>query len=230
MKFPNTVSVNTYKAYINPAKSRETTKQLLNAIDLDWDINYPESLRTLAVRRIVTAWHINPIYSKITDSDDRNFLLDIIDVTIPIQQLAEHIADDVLWKRCFRNRWPAVYPQLVAKPWIEIFMEKYLAETLQNLKPVDYDAKRIQALLEVCAAHVNTLQIQQLQPALDEINDHIPFDVLLGNLPELKRIDLTYDVKTIGNSFFLGCANISRHDIRNLALGIEKCYEMLEFR
>lgn len=233
MKFPNTVSINTYKAYINPQKIPiQNSKQLLNAIDLDWDANYPESLRVLCVKKIVNAWHTNPIYKEIIESDDRNYLLDIIDVTIPIQQLAEHITDNVLWKRCYKNRWPFYYPSqsIDTKLWINIFMEKYLAETLENLKPVDYDEETIQNLLEICAGHVDTLKIQQLQPALDDVNDHIPFDVILSNLPELKRIDMTYDLKTIGNQFYLGCANVSRHDIKKLSLGIEKCYEMTEFR
>lgn len=232
MKFPNTVSLNTYKAYINPNKlPTKPSQHLLNPIDLDWDINYPESLRVLCVKKIVSVWHLNPIYKEIIEYDeDRNYLLDIIDVTIPIQQLAEHITDNVLWKRCYRNRWPTVYPQTIDKLWIQIFMEKYLAETLEYLKPSDYDDEVIQNLLEICSGHVDTLKIHQLQPALDDVNDHIPFDLILSNLPELKRIDMTYDLKTIGHQFYLGCANVSRHDIKKLSLGIEKCYEITDFR
>lgn len=62
------------------------------------------------------------------------------------------------------------------------------------------------------------------------ISDHIPFDIILPNLNELRKLDLTYDVKSISTNFYLGCSTISQNDIKNLTAGLEKCYELRDFR
>lgn len=236
MKFPNTVSQNTYRAYINPqqklleASDAPQRNCLLNGINLEWDTKYPDTLRCMCIKKIAENWQDYPIFAEITDVEDKNYLLDIIDVNIPIKDLAAHITEDVFWKRCFQHRWRNFFPQLVTKPWISMYMEKYLSETLENQKPIDYNEESMQCLLDVCAPHLENLQINQLQPAMDDQNDHIPMDFILTNLTELRKIDLTYDLKNIGTQFFLGCSNISKNDIKTLASGLEKCYELLEFR
>lgn len=230
MKFPNTVSKNTFKAYINQSRCIESYYNLLNGVHLDWDTNYPTALRVLCIKKIAEFWHQYPIFAEIYDTEDRNYLLDIIDVNGSIKNLANHIREDVFWRRCFQNRWNHFFPQNVTKPWIKIFMEKYLSEILENLKPADYNQETMHNLLDICAPHLECLHITQLQPALDEQNDHIPMEFILSCLSELKQIDITYDLKNVSNNFFLGCSNISKNDIRSLASGLEKCYELLEFR
>jgi hypothetical protein len=82
---------------------------------------------------------------------------------------------------------------------------------------------------------VRELRIEELQPASlngrssagDRI-DHIPFDIIFSNLRELKRIDLTFDVKN--GQFFLGCATITNTDMKHFVKGLERCYELTEFR
>lgn len=233
MKFPNTVSVNTLKSYVNLLKCKESDNKLLNAVDFDWDVNnYPEPLRVQCIKVIGENWHIYPIFSEIIDIEDRNYLLDIIDVNISIKDLSQHIQDDVFWKRCFQNYWQHYYPtQIIGKKWITIFMEKYLSEKLETMRPRDYEIESIQYLLDICSPYIETLHIQQLQPALDdnEIN-HIPFDLILKNLLKLNTINLTFDIKSIKTNYFLGCSNITENDVIQLANGLMHCYVLKEFR
>ncbi|XP_037038153.1 dynein regulatory complex subunit 5 [Bradysia coprophila] len=230
MKFPNTVSRNTFKAYVNVKHSKEKSTIHLNAINLDWDANNIDSLRIMCIKSIAEHWQEYPIFSDIPNVEDRNYLLDIVDTQIPIGILASHIAEDVFWRRCFTDKWTNFHPSVVDKPWITIFMEKYFSEIIERLKPGQYNEEEMQNILDVCAPHLVTLRTNELQPALDDENNHIPFDFILSNLPQLKYIDLTFDLKSIGQNFYLHCSSISRNDIQSLASGIKKCYELVGFR
>ena len=59
--------------------------------------------------------------------------------------------------------------------------------------------------------------------------DHIPLDYILGNLPELHNLRLTYCTKTVGMNFYLGCNMISPQDMMMLARGLNDCHELEKF-
>lgn len=153
-----------------------------------------------------------------------------MNVNIPLTNLCAHITDDVFWKRSFHNKWKEIQPNATGKSWIKIFLEKHCSETIEKMKPIDYDCENITIFIELCSPHVEHLKINELQPSMIDNLDHLPFNVILPNLNELRKLDLTYDVKSISTNFYLGCSTISQNDIKNLTAGLEKCYELREFR
>lgn len=235
MKIPNTVSPNTLKAYENIGlrhqRKSQISQKILNAVNFQWETNIPAALRELCIKALAHHWQINPIYSEIENIEDKNALLDEIDVKLPIKLLSTYIFEDAFWQRCFQYRWRFYFPPKIDRPWINIYVEKHLSEVIENLKPINFDEEEIKILLETCSPFVRTLRVRQLQPSLSDPNYHIPFEGILSSLAELRVIDLTYDLKTIGpHDFFLGCTSVAKQDIEGLALGIEKCYELVEFR
>lgn len=58
MRFPNTVEINTFKAYINLSNCNNNFKSNLtiNSINLDWNSNSPESLRFLSIKVLADNW------------------------------------------------------------------------------------------------------------------------------------------------------------------------------
>jgi hypothetical protein len=119
------------------------------------------------------------------------------------------------------------------RPWIELYMEKYLSESLENLRPVDYNVEKVKNLIELCSPFVKALTINHLeaaaQPYNDSLNDHIPFDIILESLNELKNLSITYDCRSIGTHFYLTCTNISDNDITKFTRGL--CHtDLREFR
>lgn len=67
MRYPNTVDRNIYLAYIrkenvmtlkkNQQQQKQQPKQpILDAINLNWDLNYPESLVELCIKTIAENW------------------------------------------------------------------------------------------------------------------------------------------------------------------------------
>lgn len=56
MRFPSTISVNIFKAYINIKSCKTTDNKKLNGIDLDWDKFNPDSLNVLCIKTISDHW------------------------------------------------------------------------------------------------------------------------------------------------------------------------------
>lgn len=57
MRYPNTLDKNIYLSYIrkeNLLKNGE--EQILDAINLNWDLNYPETLVELCIKTIAENW------------------------------------------------------------------------------------------------------------------------------------------------------------------------------
>ncbi|GAB0088129.1 uncharacterized protein DMENIID0001_025110 [Sergentomyia squamirostris] len=238
MKFPNTVDKNIFKAYIDPkVVRRRQIHNGINSMDLKWTtvVNGPETLKMLCIKALAEGWIANPIYSELIFDVDRNYLLDILNLDFPVSDLSAKIQEDSFWQRFFMAKWPQCYPLKRNRPWIKIFMEKYLSEKMENMKHEDYEEERLLQLLELCAPHVENFYLSQLQPNMTssemDHNDHVvPLNTVLSNLPELRKIDLTYDLKTVGTNFYLGCGNISANDIKWLTEGLAKCFELQEFR
>lgn len=124
----------------------------------------------------------------------------------------------------FRARWPSLLNNTNnRKPWIEIYMEKYLAESLENMKPSEYNVEKMKSLIELCSPFVTFLKIDHLEASTesnDQINDHIPFDIILEHLNELKSLSITYDCKTISTQFYLGCTTITDNDSNKFVRGL----------
>lgn len=55
MRFPNTVEINTFKAYINLSNVHNKNVKI-NSINLDWNSNSPESLRFLSIKVLADNW------------------------------------------------------------------------------------------------------------------------------------------------------------------------------
>lgn len=123
----------------------------------------------------------------------------------------------------YAAKWPMVSNHR-NRPWIELYMEKYLSESIENLRPADYNADKIRNLVELCSPFVKVLKIDHLQarPGYDNdtINDHIPFDIILETLNEIKSLSITYDCRSIGTKFYLTCTSISDNDIVKFTRGL----------
>lgn len=166
-----------------------------------------------------------PIFSDIIVCENRCLLADILDVeTPPLAELCNHIKSDAFWKRMFKAKWSSLKNNTTCgKPWVEIYIEKFLAEKLENLKPDEYNIDKMKSLIELCSPFVKCLKISHLEATIesnDATNDHIPFDIILEHLNELKSLSITYDCKTIGTQFYLGCTIITDNDITKFIRGL----------
>ena len=131
----------------------------------------------------------------------------------------------------YGTKWPMI-SNYCQRPWIELYMEKYLSESLENLRPVDYNVEKVRNLIDLCSPFVRNLRIDHLQvkPGHEnDANDHIPFDTILESLNEIKSLSITYDCRTIGTKFYLSCTSISDNDIKKFSRGLCNT-DLLEFK
>lgn len=165
-----------------------------------------------------------PLFNEIIVCENRCLLADILDVELPLGELCNHVRDDAFWKRMFKAKWPNLKNNTTkGKVWIEIYIEKFLAESLENLKPSEYHIEKIKSLIELCSPFVKCLKINHLEASTESHEptaDHIPFDIILEHLNELKKLSITYDCKTIGTHFYLGCTTITENDISKFVRGL----------
>lgn len=56
MRYPNTIDRNIYLAYIRKENVLKKTGQTLYSVNLNWDLNYPESLVELCIKTISDNW------------------------------------------------------------------------------------------------------------------------------------------------------------------------------
>lgn len=250
MRYPNTIDKNIYLSYISKENVWKDGEQILDAINLNWDLNYPESLVELCIKTIAENWNskyaifvlkhplllqfsVLPIFKSILVRENRALLADIIDFeNLQLSDLSSNIKVNALWRRMYGTKWSMISNHN-NRPWIELYMEKYLAEMLENLRPVDYNVDKMKNLIELCSPFVKCLTIDHLEagphPYNDNLNDHIPFDIILENLNELKSLSITYDCRSIGTHFYLTCTNISDNDITKFTRGL--CHtDLREFR
>lgn len=109
-------------------------------------------------------------------------------------------------------------------------MERHLKDILETMKPSEYEEEAMMEILELYSPYLETLTVHNWQPPPKYEIHHIPLDIVIKNLTELRRIDLSINFKDVGDDFGVGCSNLSDKDIDSLATGIENCYDLLEFR
>ncbi|SPP83910.1 dynein regulatory complex subunit 5 [Drosophila guanche] len=251
-EFPSTVSIDTFKAYFNlkdvklpkvSGKSwdtsqtptqRQSQSQSQNEAH-EGQTNQAKSLRHLVLDAIVENWSELPLFEQLGRREDRNYILSHLDTQLPLQLLSSHIREDFFWERGYEQRWRAAPLQARGRerrPWINIYMERHVQEFIENMQTGDYEQEgNVQATLDICAAYINQLEINFLQPspATIEGNDHIPLDYLLSNLPDLRQLRLSYSTKTAGCNYQTGCNQLTPRDILLLAKGLSQCHELRQF-
>lgn len=243
MRYPNTIDKNFYLAYIRKENALKSSGQKLDSVNLNWDLNFPESLVEICIKTIAENWRSKnfydtfssvkllklfagfPLFNEIIVCENRCFLADILDVEcLPLEKLCNHVKDDAFWKRMFNSKWPSLKNNTTkGKPWIEIYIEKYLSESLEKLRFSEYNVEKIKNLIELCSPFVKCLRITHLEASTesnDPTADHIPFDIILEHLNELKSLSISYDCKTISTFFYLGCTTITENDISKFVRGL----------
>lgn len=57
MRYPNTIDKNIYLSYIRKENITKDGEQILDAINLNWDLNFPETLVELCIKTIAENWN-----------------------------------------------------------------------------------------------------------------------------------------------------------------------------
>lgn len=172
----------------------------------------------------------NPRLISLGTAENNNYFLKELNISGPeLLTVTEFIKDDLFWKGQFEKAYGPCFMATPNNKWLQIFMEQHLCEWLEKLKPSEYEEEVVLERLELYSPHVKTLTVHNFQPPPKGEIHHIPLNVVLQTLSELRCIDLSVNVKDAGEDFTNGCANLSDRDINALATGLELC-DITEFR
>uniref|UniRef100_A0A1A9V2K0 Uncharacterized protein n=1 Tax=Glossina austeni TaxID=7395 RepID=A0A1A9V2K0_GLOAU len=112
VEFPSTVSLNVLKAYVDLKKCK------LPKIDgLSWQdagvhqvlANQPKSLRHLVLDSIANNWNETSIFEEVPREEDRNYIVNNLDVNLPLKILSSRIKDEFFWRKIYQHRWKTLY-------------------------------------------------------------------------------------------------------------------------
>ncbi|KAL4706880.1 hypothetical protein ACJJTC_010114 [Scirpophaga incertulas] len=128
-------------------------------------------------------------------ASDRELFLRILNTDVPLEIVVEHIKSDIFWKRCYYSRFSDVPLNSNTKKWINLFMEKYYADFLENMNPRHYDPEKVNTIVNLCGPYIQSLSIKSLIPTdipmqrttSPEMADLITSQRINGNKEELKR-------------------------------------------
>lgn len=74
---------------------------------------------------------------------DRELFLQVLDIDVPLHILVDNIRSDIFWKRCYESKWSDTPKLTDEKRWINVFMERYYGDYLENLNPRMYDPEKV---------------------------------------------------------------------------------------
>lgn len=159
----------------------------------------------------------------------RQSVLDRLTTTnTDIYKLSKYISDDNFWKRLYHEDFGPRYEK--PQKWITAYMEKRLRDMLEKLKPADYNEESVIREMTLYCPHVNLLAIHNLQTPVKSSFNHIPLNLILGNLTELQEIDFSVNVKDTVDDFVVSYSNLSDQDVVHLAAGLGMCDDLKRFR
>ncbi|CAH0722416.1 unnamed protein product, partial [Brenthis ino] len=162
MNFSVTVSKNTYFAYKSTKEIEQNRK--IKAENFKWNFNHPKSLVEICIEKLSINWTGSPKLEEFI-AKDREFFLQILKADVPLQILVDNIKNDSFWKRYYFSKWTEYPMQENIKPWINIFMERYYADVLENMNPKQYDPEKVKNLVKLCGPYIQSLSLRSLVPA-----------------------------------------------------------------
>ncbi|XP_073941886.1 dynein regulatory complex subunit 5-like isoform X1 [Choristoneura fumiferana] len=253
VNWPESISFNTYLAY-KPPSNLEPIRKIVPE-NFDWDVNHPKSLVVICIEKLSENWMGYPTLDKLI-TKDRELFLQILDTNVPLQILVDNIKNDIFWKRYYKSKWSDSPVITNDKRWINVFMEKYYAEILENMNPRQYDPEKVTFLVKLCGPYIQSLSIRSLTPSdipiqrtispemadlittqqqsdtkllkKNEIltRDHISLHAALGSLTNLVELHITFQLRFIGTEYRKDQFQFTNNDAKNLARGLEKCGQL----
>nr|XP_034188153.1 dynein regulatory complex subunit 5-like [Osmia lignaria] len=249
MRIPYAVPRNVFEAY----KCSDETMRLsserdrsIRAEDEFWDEKNVTSLKVLALSVIASTWKDNPILEELPTCEDRDMLMEILPIDLPFKLVITKIEDEQYWERCSRNRWEHNNPADHGDSWRQLYCEGHLCEYLENFEPSYFESQqeKCEETIQLVQNYVHTLVLRTLRPTKkrtkffddedpcvveEEPVHHIPFAIILPQLPHLTEIRINFEVVYMNDGFEWRDFEFSVEDCMALGKGIHACPKLRKF-
>lgn len=202
------------------------------AEDPEWNVPSVPSLVDTCLQSIVKHFRDHPILEKLPERFKQS-AIDKLSVDLPLSLTVNMLADDGYWKRCFVQKFGLDAAPSLKRPWKRMFVEKTVQQALEEYVPSQSSLEGLLALLSLCGALVEELELRQLLPPPDHAAppsedpadeaedfpdeqhshlDHVNFELILPKLPNLKSFNVVYVVRDCGMNFSWSLLGMTRGD------------------
>ncbi|XP_044258973.1 dynein regulatory complex subunit 5-like [Tribolium madens] len=231
MRIPYKINKNTHLTYEASPESLilvgEPERQILSE-NFQWDKNHCPSLATLCVEVIKSKFTDNSLLDELP-CQDRDYLLEILDLALPLQLVVPLIEDEIYWQRRYQDKFGTIiYRKRETWTWKSLFIERHVQEMIEQAQPEHNDEDEMDEILTLCSFYVRTLIVSQLQawkPPLhwDEEDipefhptDHISFEPIFKKLVHIEEFDVIYGMNSVGDKFTWHMFKLSVGDCQRL--------------
>ncbi|KAK0167824.1 hypothetical protein PV327_001683 [Microctonus hyperodae] len=215
----------------------------IRAENATWDELVVLDLKTLALRALIERWQNSPIVDELPTTIDRDVLLEILPTDLPFELVIEKIPYEYYWSRAAKDRWEYNNPAEHGNSWRRLYCERHFSEYLETMENIEFRKEECNTLIKLVQPYIHTLIIHSLIPSKylfkwsgDDDDDqctvnefpvhHIPFNVILSQLPELREIRLNFGVIYMNDGFEWRDFEFSVEDCLNLGRGIKNSLKM----
>ncbi|XP_011313832.1 T-complex-associated testis-expressed protein 1 [Fopius arisanus] len=249
MRVPHTISKNVIEAYRCSGQTLllEPENRSIRAENETWDESLVSDLKTLALRALLKLWPHMPVLEELPSPVDRDALLELLPADLPFEIIIQKIPYEYYWSRAAKARWEHNNPNEHGNSWRRLYCERHLTEYLESLENVESEKEECEALINLVQPYVSTLTIRSLQPSKypfkwsgDDDEDqctaadfpvhHIPMDVIVPKLTELRELRLNFGMIYMNEGFEWRDFEFSVEDCLNLGKGIKNAKKMEKIR
>ncbi|CAH1374531.1 dynein regulatory complex subunit 5-like [Tenebrio molitor] len=231
MRIPYKINKNTYITYDASPESlilvKEDERQILSE-NLEWDKEHCPSLTTLCVEAIKSNFAKSPLLNELP-CQDRDYLLEILDVDLPLDLVIPLIEDEIYWQRRYHEKFGTIiFKKPQESTWKSLYIERHVQDILEQAQPEHNDEDEMDDIMTLYAPFVRRLIVTQLQawkPPLhwDEEDipefyptDHISFDPIFKKLINVEEFDLVYGMNNVSDKFNWDMFKVSVGDCQRL--------------
>eukprot|EP01105_Mastigella_eilhardi_P022794 TRINITY_DN566_c0_g1_i3.p1 TRINITY_DN566_c0_g1~~TRINITY_DN566_c0_g1_i3.p1 ORF type:complete len:217 (-),score=64.55 TRINITY_DN566_c0_g1_i3:23-673(-) len=123
-------------------------------------------------------------------------IISLLNVTLPPEITVVHLSgpeSEFFWKKCCKARWRNVDVEQHGTNYKRFFLEITVQEKLEQYRD-DMPLEEMKQYLHICRDNVYSLEIKELL-------SHLAPTIIIGELPYLVNLNLTYGAKRSGINF-----------------------------
>ncbi|KAG5884487.1 hypothetical protein JTB14_001282 [Gonioctena quinquepunctata] len=216
MRIPHSINPNTLEEYSPSPETLDLLGEIerkLFSEDFQWNKDHLPSLVDLCVQCIAKHFEQFPLYEELP-CEDKDHLLELISVDLPLELVVPMIEDEYYWKRRYETHFRLV---LRRKPrnwkWKNLYLERHIQQIIEDAQPQYSDEENMEDILDLCSPYVGRVIVSQLQAWIPPLtmdkedipeiypNDHINFVFILRKLPNVIEVDLVFGMNNVSEKF-----------------------------
>nr|CAH7727254.1 unnamed protein product [Callosobruchus chinensis] len=216
MRIPHIINSNTLKVYTPSPECLELPGEIarqIKAEDFTWDDAFVPLLSDFAVQVINKNFENKPILDELP-CEDRNYLLEILYLDLPLELMIPLTDDEFYWQRRYTEHFGLTTNRKTTFwTWKSLYLSRHVQKIIEEAQPQYRDEENMNEILDLCAPYTQRLFVTQLlawKPPLTMekeifqrciLSDHINLICYSEETASDYRISISYGTNEVGEDF-----------------------------